>query len=133
VGGCWLLWRRLRGFGGVGFRGNRCAWRSPLMPNQTFLATISPHPKSLSRGERDFESCSLLPSGEGLGMRARVCSKDCLIWYKKGDFEFLRVLIYDNNSVCSTSGRGFSGRGRCFQGFFPATRRSHQPKCMARR
>jgi hypothetical protein len=28
-----------------------------------------PHPKSLSLGERDFESCSLLLAGEGLGMR----------------------------------------------------------------
>jgi hypothetical protein len=56
--------------------------RSPdLLANQTLPATISPHPKSLSRGERDFESCSLLPQGEGLGMRARVCSNGCLIWY----------------------------------------------------
>ena len=29
-----------------------------------------PHPKSLSLRERDFESGSLLPEGEGLGMRA---------------------------------------------------------------
>ena len=29
-----------------------------------------PHPKSLSPGERDFDSGSLLPRGEGLGMRA---------------------------------------------------------------
>jgi hypothetical protein len=29
-----------------------------------------PHPKSLSLRERDFESGSLLPQGEGLGMRA---------------------------------------------------------------
>jgi hypothetical protein len=35
---------------------------------------IFPHPKSLSLGERDFESCSLLPLGEGLGMRADVSS-----------------------------------------------------------
>ena len=29
-----------------------------------------PHPKYLSLGERDFDSFSLLPQGEGLGMRA---------------------------------------------------------------
>jgi len=29
-----------------------------------------PHPKSLSLRERDFKSGSLLPEGEGLGMRA---------------------------------------------------------------
>jgi hypothetical protein len=38
-----------------------------VIPNQTVLATISPHPKSLSRGERDFESCSLLPGEKGWG------------------------------------------------------------------
>ena len=37
-----------------------------------FCKSCCPHPKSLSRGERDFESGSLLPSGEGLGMRASM-------------------------------------------------------------
>jgi len=34
------------------------------------IPLFNPHPKSLSLRERDFESGSLLPEGEGLGMRA---------------------------------------------------------------
>jgi|GEM_PF-3152793 len=34
------------------------------------IPLFNPHPKSLSLRERDFESGSLLPQGEGLGMRA---------------------------------------------------------------
>jgi hypothetical protein len=42
-----------------------------------FSDAFCPHPKSLSPRERDFElcsleSCSLLPQGEGLGMRANM-------------------------------------------------------------
>jgi hypothetical protein len=43
--------------------------RSPY-PIDLLRLHICPHPKSLSLGERDFESSSLLPQGEGLGMRA---------------------------------------------------------------
>jgi hypothetical protein len=42
-----------------------------------FDSAFCPHPKSLSLGERDFESCSLLPKGEGLGMRASYASACC--------------------------------------------------------
>ena len=34
------------------------------------IPLFNPHPKSLSLREKDFESGSLLPQGEGLGMRA---------------------------------------------------------------
>jgi hypothetical protein len=48
----------------------------------------NPHPKSLSLRERNFESGSLLPWGEGLGMRAVNLRKkgEQMPTLKKSDF-----------------------------------------------
>jgi Anti-sigma-K factor rskA len=44
------------------------------------LFSNNPHPKSLSLRERDFNSGSLLPEGEGLGMRAVNLRKSAQTW-----------------------------------------------------
>jgi hypothetical protein len=43
-----------------------------LILNQTLLAKIGPHPKSLSRGRGILNLVSFSYAGEGLGMRARI-------------------------------------------------------------
>jgi hypothetical protein len=42
--------------------------KSPVRDSLVNNIAAGPHPKSLSLWERDFESSSLLPLGEGLGM-----------------------------------------------------------------
>ncbi|MEL6263547.1 MAG: amino acid adenylation domain-containing protein [Cyanobacteria bacterium J06626_6] len=54
--------------------GERQTNNLPCRPHPKSLSQ-SPHPKSLSQRERDFRSDSLLPSGEGLGMRALEISQ----------------------------------------------------------
>jgi cobyrinic acid a,c-diamide synthase len=50
--------------------GESCFDWEQLLPLLSQEFVKNPHPKSLSPRERDFESGSLLPEGEGLGMRA---------------------------------------------------------------
>jgi Metallopeptidase toxin 5 len=61
---------------------------------------IAPHPKSLSLG-RETLICSLLPMGEGLGMRGLVCRLIFENWYYTGKRvkarnKAIRAVIKDN-------------------------------------
>jgi len=54
----------------LGYKFKKQISRSIQGASHFFSVANCPHPKSLSLRERDFKSGSLLPQGEGLGMRA---------------------------------------------------------------